>query len=107
MHDNDTPAPIQANDFGRRFIIDVERDGVATVRDRDRDEPSKGLPIFTTDTRDEAESLIIRHCKLSRYGTGEYRLNDWPLDATLDDLYAAGAKFRESYAAMRARGARS
>lgn len=85
------------DDLGRRFI--VEKSGHVFVRDRESNAMSQGLPVFSTDTREQAERLIVRHCVLARDGSGLYRLNDWPEpeEATLDDLYQAGDLFRTTY----------
>ncbi|GAB5541334.1 MAG: hypothetical protein SangKO_010940 [Sandaracinaceae bacterium] len=80
----------------RRFILDVEKSGHVFVRDRESNAASQGLPVFSTDTREEAEGLIVRCCVLESNGSGLYRLNDWPLPegATLDDLERAAETFQ-------------
>jgi hypothetical protein len=93
----------EPEDLSRKFLIDVTADGACFVRQMNEKPQHGGLPMFSTDTREEAESLIVLHCHLARDGSGIYRINNWPRDADIDAIYAAAALFRASYASRRAR----
>jgi len=82
-----------ADALTKRFFIDVDAAGFVTIRERGSKDKRHGLPVFSTDTREEAKALIVRHCKLARDGSGAYRLNDPPKDVEdlgrIRDLFAA------------------
>lgn len=86
-------------DFERRWLLDCCANGSLTIRERGH-EPIRGtLPVFSTDTRDEAESLRVLHCRLANDGSGIYFLNDRPQD--VGDLQEITAMFRVSYPRIR------
>lgn len=88
----------KADDLGRRFLLDVTASGHVLIRERG-EHAGAGLPVFSTDTREEAERLIVRHCRLARDRSGLYRLNHWPEDPdVIRDLDRAAALFRDSAA---------
>lgn len=88
------------DDMGRRFLIDVDAAGCTTIRERGKGKNTGGLPVFSTDTREEAESLIVRHCRLARDHSGLYFLNDPP--HTVADLDRVSELFRATHAAKMA-----
>jgi len=88
------------DDLGRKFRLDVFANGVVMIRNQGS--PLDGaLPVFSTDTHEQAESLRTQHCKLARDGSGIYRLNEPPAD--VDDLDRVSTLFRTSYATMKGR----
>lgn len=98
---------LRKDDLGRRFLLDVTRDGAVFVRERGKGPcPHGGLPVFSTDTREEADDLIVHHCKLARNGTGIYRLNEgiFPRDAqgngNVDNLEDVTVTFRLAHEKM-------
>lgn len=87
---------MQKDDLKWEFFIDVMASGHCSIRDR-KSRPRKGaLPIFTTQTAEDAKSLLIRYCVSSRDGSG-YAVPNF--GGELDDLYAFGDKLRAGYAA--------
>lgn len=91
------------DDLSRRFFLDVTADGAVFIRERGQPRTDGSLPIFTTDTYDEALMLQVRHCRRARDSSGVYRLNEVPAD--LEALYEVTAMFRGTYEANRARAA--
>lgn len=90
--------PMIKSDLSRRFFLDVTASGHVFIREKGAG-PSNvdGLPVFSANTHDEAQTLIARHCRLARDGSGAYRLNDWPEDAGVEALDAISDLFRASY----------
>lgn len=84
-----------ANVLDRQFFLDVDAAGYVSIRERGSKDKRRGLPVFSTDTREQAKALIVRHCRLARDGSGLYRLNDPPKD--VDDLGRITELFRETY----------
>lgn len=74
--------------LSRHFLLDVTADGAVFVRERGGTGGTMhgGLPVFSTDTRKQAEALIVGACRLSLDGSGTYRLSDWPIGAVRDGL---------------------
>jgi hypothetical protein len=86
---------VEATELSRRFLLDVTKDGAVHVRERGSGScPYGGLPVFSTDTREEAQSLIVRHCKLARDNSGVYHLNEFA--GTVEDLSRVTKLFRET-----------
>lgn len=83
------------DDFSRRWFLDVAACGAVEIRERGKRKATSGLPVFTTDTREQAESLRVLHCRLERDGSGIYRLNSPPED--IDDLDGVTSLFRSTY----------
>src|SRR5262245_22457417 len=89
-------------DLSRRYFIDVTADGAAFVRGHGTP-VTVGVPGFWCDTYEQAKALIVLHCRLARDGSGVYHLNEWNGGAGLDALYGWSARFRASYAQMKAK----
>ena len=83
---------MQKSDLDRQFFLDVDRAGFVVVRDRGVGMSHGGLPVFSTDTYDQAMELIVLHCKLASDGSGLYRLNDPP--RSVEDLSRVSDLFR-------------
>lgn len=98
-----TEAPMNVNDLSRSYFLDVCAAGTVHIRKRGRKQAMGGgmLPVFSTDTKDQAEQLRVLHCRLDRYGSGLYTLNDPP--KSMDDLDRVSDLFRASYAKALAR----
>lgn len=89
---------ISKADLSRRFFLDLTASGHVFVREKGSGAPLHGaLPVFSTETEEEAKALIVRHCRRARDGSGLYRLNDWPRQAEYSDLERATDLFRASY----------
>lgn len=90
------------SDLSRRFFLDVCAAG--TVHIRERGSPGGAaegvLPVFSTDTWDEANALRVRHCRLARDGSGLYTLNNPPEPGADAMEYLGGVSklFRATYA---------
>lgn len=95
---------MQKDDLSRSLFLDVTKDGAVFVRMRGT-AADAGLPVFSVDTRKEGETLIVRHCRLARDGSGIYRLNDPPED--VDDLGRVSDLFRATYAAMKTKATKA
>jgi hypothetical protein len=89
-------------DLSRKFSLDVTADGAVFVRSRGARLRSGAMPVFSTDTREQATGLQVRHCRLSydktRSGAGIYRLNEVPVD--FDALAGVSDMMRASYEEM-------
>jgi hypothetical protein len=84
-----------ASDFGRRFIMTVAASGHVYIHERGRRAEPGTLPVFTTDTREQAEAIRVRHCKFASDGSGLYRLNDPP--GNVDQLSDVSDLFRSAF----------
>lgn len=85
--------------YGRRWVLGVTKSGELRIRDikrgpqfpRDKDH---ALPVYTVDTKAQAESLQIRCCVLSRVDNKTYFLNPefrfGKTELDLDDLPKIG-----------------
>ncbi len=91
-------------DLSRRFFLDVCAAGSVDIRERGHMQPGDGgrLPVFSTDTREQALSLQVRHCRLAQDNSGLYFLNEPPTD--VEDLGRVSALFRATYAEEDAAG---
>lgn len=90
--------------LSRRFLIYVIPSGTVFIGDRNMplllsapvaisdDVVRRALPFYSTDTREEAEALVTRFCRLARDGTGLYSLNEPPAD--IDALGGLSEMFR-------------
>ena len=77
----ETKRPRPTNHLSRRYLLDVTASGYVFIRKRgDGASPHGGLPVFSTDTEEEAKSLIVRNCRLARDDSGLYRLNEFKED---------------------------
>lgn len=96
---------MNTTDLSRKFFLDVCARGTVHIRERGRLQTGGGglLPVFSTDTHEQAESLRVLHCRLDRYGSGLYTLNDPPKDVA--GLDAVSDMFRASFARMTSRAA--
>lgn len=87
--------PLYKDDLTRKFLLDVTADGSVFVRERGNGSRYPGsLPVFSTNTREQADSLVIRHARRAKDGSGIYRLNDFRSD--LDSLDEWAETFRVS-----------
>jgi hypothetical protein len=85
-------------DLGRNWFLDVDASGAVTIRPKgvlELLQPSGGLPVFSTDTLEEAEQLRVLLCWRARDGSGVYFLNDPPKN--VEDLSRVAALFRTYY----------
>lgn len=90
------------SDLSRRFVISVCANGTCHIHDKSNEKPVSGtLPVFSTNTKKEAESLRVYHCRLARDGSGLYSLNERPKDVSA--LSGVSNMFRASYAKQAAR----
>lgn len=85
---------MQKNDLGRLVTLWVDAAGCVTARERGSGVDGS-LPVFSTDTREQAEALQVRHCRLARDGSGLYFLTDTPRG--VEDLSRVSDMFRETY----------
>jgi hypothetical protein len=83
-----------------RFFLDVTKSGHVFIR-RLGGELNGALPVYSTDTAEEAEQIRVRHCHLARDGSGLYQLNEFSGDVA--DLLAVGVMFRVTHEANRKR----
>jgi hypothetical protein len=85
------------DDLGRRFLLDVCANGSVHIRERGRPISAVDalLPVYSTDTHEEAVTIRVRHCKLARDGSGLYFLNESPRDVS--DLARVSDLFRETH----------
>lgn len=67
-----------ADDLSRPVLIDACAAGSLHIRDRGAPMVKGTLPVFSTATREEAESLRVFLCRLARDGSGLYFLNERP-----------------------------
>lgn len=94
-------------DLGRRFILDVTADGTVLIRERgpQRIKDLVGLPVYSTDTAEEAESIRVTHCRRANDGSGLYRLTHWKVDQTgygsIDSLPEVSDLFRATHEQIR------
>lgn len=58
------------NFLKRRFIIGLSANGAVFIRDAeagpDKEFAKYALPVYSTDTREEADAIVVRKCYLSR-----------------------------------------
>lgn len=95
---------MQKDDLGRQYFVDVDAAGFAFVRERGSGKsPHGALPVFSTDTHEQAKMLIVTHCRLARDGSGLYRLNNPP--QSVQDLGEVSDLLRATYAKLAARAA--
>lgn len=84
---------MQPEDLSRRFMIDAMASGHCSVRERSERSHKGSLPVFSTNTAEEAKSLLVLLCVFERDGSG-YRA---PVNGELEDLYAFRDKCRAAY----------
>lgn len=85
---------MQKGDLGRAVTLWVDAAGCVTAQERGRGIDGS-LPVFSTDTREQAEALQVRHCRLTRDGSGLYFLTDTPRG--VEDLGKVSDIFRKTY----------
>ena len=83
-----------ANNYSRPVKLDCSADGVVAIREAGSI-PDGFLPLFSTDTSEEAQALRTRHCRKER-DSNLYRLNDF--GGELEDLENATETLRMTYA---------
>jgi len=81
--------------LSRRFFLDVTADGAIFIRERGQPVTDGALPVFSTDTYEQASGLRVRHCRLARDRSGVYRINDWV--GGFDALAEASEMFANSF----------
>lgn len=79
--------------YSRPVKLDCSADGVVVIREAGSI-PGGFLPLFSTDTNEEAEALRTRHCRKER-DSSLYRLNDF--GGELWDLKNATEILRVTY----------
>jgi hypothetical protein len=83
---------MQIGDLGKAYTLWVDAAGGVTVAPTGRGVKGS-LPVFSTDTEEQAKALRVRHCKLARDGSGLYFLNDPPKSVAdlgkVSDLFRA------------------
>lgn len=82
-------------DLGRNFYLDVCANGSVHIREKGHQIEDGLLPVFSTDTHEEAEKLRVRHCRLARDGSGLYFLSVPPQG--VEDLGRVSDLFRKDY----------
>lgn len=83
-------------DLSRNFFLDVCAAGSIVIRERGNTISDGRLPLFSTDTYDEATGLRVLHCRRARDNSGMYFLNN-PPDEHGEDFDAIVDLFRSSY----------
>jgi hypothetical protein len=86
--------PTTKDDLSRQFKLDVDASGAVTIRETGKPNTSGSLPVFSTDTIDEAYRLRDRLCYLARDGR-TFVLHDLP--RTVDDLGDVSDGFRREW----------
>jgi hypothetical protein len=94
---------MEKDDLSRDVVIDVMASGHCTLHVRGARAPRGSrapgsLPVFSTDTFDEAKALLVRFCKLSPHGEGYIAPG---FDGNLNELEAFGDKLRAEYKRMK------
>lgn len=62
--------------------------------------PDGFLPVFSVDTEEEAEKLLVMTCPRDRV-TGEFVARELQHEQTLENLYAFGDRLRVAYKRMK------
>lgn len=87
---------MQTSDLSRRFVMTVCANGTVHIFDKLNGRPESGtLPVFSTNTKEEAEQVRVRHCQLARDNNRIYVLNDRPRD--VEDLVRVASLFRTTF----------
>ena len=82
-------------DLTRNWFLDCDRSGIITIRRRGQDVfVPQGLPVFSTDTLEEACAIRATHCRRLR-GDMIYVLIKPPVN--LRDLKRVSDAFRKTY----------
>lgn len=103
-----TPSNVRRDDFNREIVLDCEKDGTITFRNRADKLPEGSLPFFSVDTAAEAGALIVRLCKVQydlhpRTRAEHYRFVDFGKEMTLDDMDRLADRFRNAWFDMKER----
>lgn len=85
--------PMIASDLGRRVTLWVDAAGCVSLADKGV-AVRGSLPVFSTDTQEQAEQIRVRFCRLARDGSGLYFLNEPP--ATVEGLGDVSEMFRRA-----------
>lgn len=80
-------------DLSRPFLIFVCAAGTVHIVEMGSRPPEGTLPVFSTQTREEAERLRVRHCRLARDGSGLYTLLVPP--QSVEEMGAISEMFRK------------
>lgn len=67
--------PKVPNHLSKPWLIEVYRSGEVVFRHRTTPRPDGVLPVFSVDTKKEAEHIQVGMCVLSRVDNETYRLN--------------------------------
>lgn len=89
---------MQANDLGRPFVLTVAASGHVFVHAKGKRGEPGTLPVFSTDTEEEARGIIVYHCRLECDRSGLYRLNNWKDGESVDALGEVSDMFRAHHA---------
>lgn len=95
--------PMIRSDLGRAFTMSVCANGSVWIQRHGQLE-SGTLPVFSTDTHEEAEQIRVRHCRRAKDGSGLYFLNDPPprkVDRAQQFLGSVSDLFRKTYEQIR------
>lgn len=69
--------PMMRSDLGRAFTMSVCANGSVWIQRHGQLEEGT-LPVFSTDSHDQAEQIRVRHCRRANDGSGLYFLNERP-----------------------------
>jgi hypothetical protein len=97
----DKPMAMIKSDLGRDFTISVCAAGSVWIQRQGQLEKGT-LPVFSTDTREQAEKVRRRHCRLAPDGSGLYFLTNPP--NSVEDLGAVSDLFRATFAQIQKLG---
>lgn len=91
---------LKKDDLSRQFFLDVTKSGHVFIREKGSGRSSTdGLPVFSTDTHEQAAMIRVHFCRLARDRSELYRLNECLGDAELElpDLDAIAQRFAAHY----------
>jgi hypothetical protein len=97
-----TPMSVRRLDFEREVVLDCDKDGTVTIRNRGDRVPEGSLPFFSVDTVVDAEALIVRLCKLQyalhpRTLGPHYRFTEFGNEMSLTDIDSLADRFRSAW----------
>ncbi len=84
---------VNASPYSRPVKLDCSADGAVVIREAGKIHDGF-LPLFSTNTNEEAQALRTRYCRKER-DSGLYRLNDF--GGELEDLADATETLRVTY----------
>lgn len=90
--------PMLKTDLGRAYQLTVAASGHVFVNRAGSALEPGALPVFSTDTHEEALALVVRHCRRANDGSGLYRLTNWINGRDVNDaLDEVSDLFRADY----------